>query len=94
VRAKLSAGEEAIADRVLAKRIRREVLANCEHLLVEGSLQGDDAFWVLATKVEASFGLQHEDAERLKAEAIDKAPQAWMAETMLEQIDKLKALLS
>lgn len=55
VRAKSSTGEEAIADRVLAKRVRREILASCEHLLAEGSLQGDDAFWVLATKVEASF---------------------------------------
>ena len=73
----LSAGEEAIADRVLAKRIRREVPATLRALARRRwSLQGDDAFWVLATKVEASFGLRHEDAERLKAEAIDKAPQA------------------
>lgn len=91
-RASIMTGDEAIADRIVANRIRREVLARCEDLLAENVLQGDEAFWVLATKVEALVGLGHEDADRELVKAAEKAPQAWMAETMLQQIAALKAL--
>ena len=94
VRATSTTGDEALADHVVAKRIRREILAICDRLLAEGSLKGDDAFWVLATKVEALFGLLHQDAERLKEEAIDKAPRTVDGRDQRLQIDKLKALLS
>ena len=111
VRASLAVGDEAVADHVQARRIRREVLAICDRLLAEGSLHPepgragggwddhrrpaalDDAFWILATKVEALAGLRDADAEPLLAEAVAKAPQPWMADTMTKQIDKLKALL-
>ena len=91
-RASISSGDEAVADWTFANRVRREVLARCEDLLAENVLQGDEAFWVLATKVEALVGLGHEDADRELAKAAEKAPQAWMAATMLQQIATLKAL--
>jgi hypothetical protein len=93
VRASLTAGDEAVADRVRARRIRGEILDLCNQSLKSGTLLGDDAFWVLATKVEALVGLRDPDAEPELAAAVAKAPQPWMAETLVEQIDKLKALL-
>jgi hypothetical protein len=93
VRSSISAGDEAIADRVQARRIRTEVLALCEELLGRGGLNADDAFWVLATKVEAKVGLGAPDADALLVEAQGKAPEAWMAKTMVEQIAKLRAVL-
>ena len=50
-------------------------------------------FWVLATKVEALVSLRDPDAEPELAAAVAKAPQPWMAGTLVEQIRKLKALL-
>ncbi|MGZ9019832.1 MAG: hypothetical protein ACXW3S_07655, partial [Rhodoplanes sp.] len=91
-RASITTGDESIADRTVANRIRREVLARCEELLAQDVLQGDEAFWVLATKVEALVGLGLEDADRELVKAAETAPQAWMAETMLQQIAALKAL--
>ena len=93
VRASLTAGDEAVADRVRARRIRGEILDLCNQSLKSGTLLGDDAFWVLATKVEALVGLRDPDAEPELAAAVAKAPQPWMAETLVEQIGKLKALL-
>jgi hypothetical protein len=94
VRASLSAGDDAVADRVRAKRIRAEILDLCNRSLDGGALPSDEAFWVLATKVEALVGLRAPDAEPELAAAVAKAPQPWMAQTMLNQIDKLKGLLS
>jgi hypothetical protein len=64
VRASLTTGDEALADRVIARRTRQNVLGICDHLLENtrspdkaGSLTGEELFWVGATKVEALFGL-------------------------------------
>jgi len=57
VRAANSQGDDAIADRVIARRTRTEVLALCDAALASGTLKGDDPFWVNATKVEALVGL-------------------------------------
>jgi hypothetical protein len=93
VRSSISAGDEAIADRVQARRIRSEVLALCEELLGRGGLNADDAFWVLATMVEAKVGLGAPDADALLAEAQLKAPEGWMAQTLVEQIANLRGVL-
>jgi MAP3K TRAFs-binding domain len=93
VRASLAKGDEAVADRVRARRIREEILELCEQSLESGALQGDDAFWVLATKVEALVGLRDADADAQLAAAVLKAPAPWMADTMIKQIEKLKRLL-
>jgi hypothetical protein len=91
VRASGSNGDEALADRVLARRIRSRVLEICENKLTTGGIPKggiqpaigapDDAFWIGATKVEALFGLgRREEAESLKAAII------------AEERDRLRAL--
>jgi hypothetical protein len=47
-RAASSQGDDDIADRVLARRIRREVLTLCEAAMASGMLKGDETFWVAA----------------------------------------------
>lgn len=106
VRASRSTGEEAIADRVRARRMRAELIEDCQRLLAladdpqlaklppeERRRASEDRFWVLATKVEALVGLRHPDAEAELQAAIAKAPEPWMADTMVKQIEKLRALL-
>ena len=57
MRAAISQGDDAIADRVLARRIRREVLTLCDAAIASGTLKDDETFWVHATQVEALLGL-------------------------------------
>ena len=57
VRATNSDGDDAIADRVLARRVRSEVLLLCDAALTTGRLKAHELFWVGATKVEALLGL-------------------------------------
>ena len=80
VRASRSAGDEALADRVLARRVRADVLIICDQLLQVGTVRdkkeplyanpgvgSDEPFWIQATKVEALFGLgRRNEAELLK----------------------------
>jgi hypothetical protein len=95
-RAASSQGDEAVADRVLSRRIRGEVLALCEGLLeAKPALQGEAAFWVKATQVEALFGLSRTtEADALEAELrIDPASVGWMLDTLKQQLAKLRALI-
>ena len=94
-RAAISQGEEAVADRVLARRIRREVLPLCDEALGKGTLGNEDVFWVQATKVEAFLGLgQSAQAEALKGQIVgaQPPPHQWMVDTMNEQLRKLAGL--
>src|SRR5262249_77352 len=76
VRMARSAGDDAIADRVLARRIRGEVLVLCEAALSDPSLKEDDSFWVKATKVEALLGMSRKaEGEALLAQLAQAAPQ-------------------
>ncbi|HYS87213.1 MAG TPA: TRAFs-binding domain-containing protein, partial [Bradyrhizobium sp.] len=77
VRAVTTTGDEALADRVLARRIRQQVLAICNRLLEAAPGSGepvagsDEPFWIGATKVEALFGLGRQDeAIKLKSEVV------------------------
>jgi len=77
VRAVTTTGDEALADRVLARRIRQQVLAICDRLLEaapgsgEPAAGSDEPFWIGATKVEALFGLGRQDeAIKLKSEVV------------------------
>jgi MAP3K TRAFs-binding domain len=96
VRASSSTGDDATADRVVARRIRSEVLEICDRLLVSppAPLTEDQQFWVNATKVEALLGLGRKaesDALRL---AITRNPslENWMVATMDGQLARLEAL--
>jgi Tetratricopeptide Repeats-Sensor len=101
LRAASSGGEDAVADRVFARRIRAEVLALCDAAVASGELMkrfseassDDDLFWVKASKVEALLGLgQRDESEALKEEIIGTQPPQWMIDTMNEQLAKLAAL--
>jgi len=93
VRSALSPPADAIADFVLAQRIRRQVIAICEGLLASGR-KLDDEYWVRATLAEAWLGLG--DAQKSQ-EALDQAAPfadaAWMRPSTAEQLTKLKPLL-
>ena len=94
VRASLSAGDEGIADRVLAKRCRRTVLDICDALLKAGGLKPDAKFWVDATRVEALLGVGRVDESNADlATLLATNPPAWMAGTLSDQLEKLRPLL-
>jgi len=95
VRAAASQGDDAIADRVQARRIRAEVLALCDATIAAGTLKGDDTFWVNATKVEAFIGLgQAAEADTLRKQLAESQPPpaAWMIDAMNDQLAKLAGL--
>jgi hypothetical protein len=92
VRASLSPPADAIADFVLAQRIRRQLVDICEGLLGSG-LKLDEEYWVRATLAEAWLGLG--DSQKSK-EALDQAApfaEPWMRQTTADQLAKLKLLL-
>jgi hypothetical protein len=102
VRASRSSDDEATADRVQARRVRRRVLTICEDLLTHGikgesqSSKAEQEYWIRATMVEAFFGLgrgDEADAAFHQAETMKPKPEAWMVESTTEQIDKLRILL-
>lgn len=105
VRASVSQGDDATADRVLARRIRTEVLALCDAALVinaalptstgEEAKRAEHLFWVAATKVEALLGLgRSDDSTALRKQLLSAtpAPQGWMVETMDIQLGTLGKL--
>jgi MAP3K TRAFs-binding domain len=87
VRASRSEGDEALVDRLLARRVRADVLIICDRLLQAGTVTdkqkplyanpgvgSDEPFWIQATKVEALFGLgRRDEASRLKNEIVAQA---------------------
>ncbi len=79
VRASCSEGDEALADRVLARRVRADVLKISDRLLQAAprcptrSADSDEPFWIAATKVEALLGLgRRDEADLLKTEIVEK----------------------
>jgi tetratricopeptide (TPR) repeat protein len=100
-RAAASGGDDAIADRVLAQRIRRRVLAVCDELLATGikgeskRSQIEQEYWVRATAVEALFALGRVD-ESAAAFGAAKAigAESWMVDSTEGQLTKLKGLIA
>jgi len=95
-RASFSQGDESLADRVIARRLRREVIALCDALLVQqaDTLTQDDRFWIQATKVEALSALGRlEEAMSVRA-SLGRA-EGWMItslESQLEAVARLNSL--
>jgi hypothetical protein len=95
--------EEAIADFVQAKRVRKEVLSICEKWIEDDKANEsnkDDKdclngrYWVKATMGEAYVGLdEKEKADTILNEAYANAPEPWMKGSTEEQLGKLKPLL-
>ena len=90
---------EAIADYVLAQRIRRKVIVICQARLDAGSEDPAESYWVLASLWEAAVGLDDQVAAGNWAQAaaehvaFHKLP-GWMVDSTREQLDKLSELLS
>jgi hypothetical protein len=108
LRASQSAGDDALADRVLARRIRHDVLSICDRLLqaaqaAQQQTDSDEPFWIGATKVEALFGLgQKVEAEKLKFDIVEKERKRlgggnnqaqWKEASLASQLDKLAKLV-
>jgi hypothetical protein len=89
VRAASTEADEALVDRLLARRVRNDVLKICDRLLQAAAaaaqpgvkpdgptVSPEELFWIGATKVEALFGLgRRDEAETLKAEVVEKERQ-------------------
>ncbi|HMF96860.1 MAG TPA: TRAFs-binding domain-containing protein [Vicinamibacterales bacterium] len=101
VRASVSQPREALADVVTAERVRRRVAAICTDLLSkpitddQGNVDKEETFWVKASRVEALLGSgDTAKAAAERAAIASEAPEAWMVDTMNEQLGKLDALLA
>jgi tetratricopeptide (TPR) repeat protein len=93
--ANMSDPAEAITDFVLARRVRRQVLAICEQTLQQTPPQNQsDRYWLLATMAECAIGL--DDPERgsaYLARAEEESPVEWMRESTREQLKRLEGFL-
>jgi hypothetical protein len=92
-------GDDAIADRVQARRMRERVVGICMRLLAKGikgeneDKRREEEYWIRATLVEALFGLGNtakSEAEFVIAKKV--GPEQWMIDTTQEQLAKLRAL--
>jgi hypothetical protein len=93
--------QEAIADVVQARRVRRRVAEITRKMLAagikvdEGKVDAEATFWVQASLVEALAGSgQNDEAAKLREELAKTAPAQWMVETMSDQLGKLERLLA
>ena len=103
VRAGHRRDDEAVADRVQARRVRQQVLRMCEQLLASGikgeskRSKAEQEYWVRATVVEALYGLGQQDESAVAfaaAKQMNPPPEKFMVESTEEQLVKLKALLT
>ena len=92
--------EEATADHVLARRVRRLLLDIADASLktmprdATGGVQSiADWYWLEAARVEAMMALGDPGFEPARMQLYAKAPEAWMRTTTETQLDKLKSLL-
>lgn len=93
--------DEMVADKVLARRVRKHVSDLAEEALEklprigeEHSVNEKEAYWIAATKLEALYGAgETEQFEKVKAEVFAKAPEEWMVETTNNQLETLKSML-
>lgn len=100
LRASEETGDERIADRVEARRVRERVAQRSRQILAEGfrhlqdpAREAEERFWVRATLVEALVGSAAPEAEAELAQLKgDGAPQAWMMDSLSEQLTKLRGL--
>jgi MAP3K TRAFs-binding domain len=101
VRATETVGEDAVADRVQARRVRERVIDICTRLLSEGVTKGEsekqkreEEYWVRASLAEALLGLSKTaESEAAFAAAKKVAAEDWMIGATEEQLKKLRALL-
>ena len=92
--------DEQITDKILAKRIRREVLdivdtAEKNNIRENGTpIDVEEAYWIAATRVEALFGLgEISEFEKAKASLSDLASKDWMTDSTSNQLESLQKIL-
>jgi hypothetical protein len=86
---------EAVADFVLARRVRRSVVKYCESALVAGPISNETKYWIVGTMWEAAVGLEDEGAAAMyKGQAESLAEAKWMLDATNEQLAKLRRLLT
>ncbi|HEX3682441.1 MAG TPA: TRAFs-binding domain-containing protein [Bryobacteraceae bacterium] len=94
VRASVSEGDDAVADRVVANRIRKQTISICQKLLQEPERKPPERYWAMATIAEACYALRDKPQfDAWMAKAIATAPEPWMVETTRDQLAKLDNLL-
>ncbi|KPJ90649.1 MAG: hypothetical protein AMJ53_13180 [Gammaproteobacteria bacterium SG8_11] len=93
--------EDAIADRVIAKRVRQQILdivdTTLETMPKDATGQPADpyeAYWLGATRLEALLGTGEVDKlEQEKMVLFSEAPENWMKDTTEHQLEQLKTIL-
>src|SRR5262249_28066566 len=86
---------EAIADFVLALRVRRTVMRYCQSALAAGPTSNETKYWIVATMWEAAIGLEDQAAAAIyKRQAESLAEAKWMLDATNEQLARLQALLN
>jgi tetratricopeptide (TPR) repeat protein len=94
VRASITDGNEALTDRVLARRARARVLTICDELLRTESFPENDRFWIEVARGEALFGIgRRDDAEAFKELVFVTNPEEWKKETWIRKMADLDKLL-
>jgi hypothetical protein len=95
-----TAPEEATADHVLARRVRRQLIGIVDSTLkaMPSDQHGSVAdivewYWIEATRVEALLGLGDPGFAAARDALFASAPEAWMKEATQTQLDKLAARL-
>jgi len=98
VRASVSEPADAIADFVLARRTRADVVDICKRRLEslkDTEENRAERYWILATMAEAAVGLGDEAlAAQHLAVATAAAPEAWMPKSTNDQLAKLRKYLA
>jgi hypothetical protein len=86
---------DAIADFVIARRVRTEVTRLCDKALNTPGLKDAQRFWATATAWEAATGLGDARSAESRRDALERLPHAaWMMESARAQIARLERLLS
>jgi tetratricopeptide (TPR) repeat protein len=91
---------DAIADFVMAGRVRQQVIERCEAALQagvrddKGNVDSKETFWATATLIEGYAGIGNDNkSAELIAQAKELKPEGWMLATMQTQLDRLRNLL-
>lgn len=102
VRGSISEHNNAVADYILANRVRQEVIEICNDIIRKNFKDRSDKYWVIATLEEASFGLNEEPLDTVKYlsqfnlnddDLIEIELLNWKKDTSEIQFQKLKSLL-
>ena len=102
LRASRSTGDDAIADRVVARRIRAEVLDITERLLAQPPVgetekgKIESRYWIEATRAEAIAGMGDfaQGVQLVEDAGQVEGVEQWMIETAMDQLGALQELMN